>query len=249
MSFFLKIPHLLFFVLFLTLIPFYQNHASEDTTETIQHLENLLNRSGKDYQVKIRITSHTQNGEHLVVILQSTRDAEPTGDRLLFRLAGENIPAYNSCLQCSAGGETSACENNSGEFITEPGTHLPGSILPWEEILVGACADWRVGPIDNSILSEQYPQATYSVEPVTDNFDASWRSTLIVVDKITGNPDLFLRIDKNNHQLRKIKVVEIGRIGSWTGIRSAIITTQHGRILMEIIGFSMGTDSPKPWEE
>ncbi len=214
--------------------------SDEGGDTTIKRLTTLLNRSGKDYRVKIRITSRSNNGDRNIVYLNATRDADPEGDTLQFKIKGDDTSLQTLCLQCLSTGGVSNCGSGSDALIPEPEMLFPGSILPWEEILVGACGTWVVEKSPLVATTKQLPRQDYQVRLANAAFENSWVSTLVTLDTDSGDPVYFDRIDHHGMILRRIKVLEIGRTGSWRGIRRAIIEIPDGRVLMEVVGFRKG---------
>jgi len=222
-------------------------HAgTQKTDDTIKRLTKLINRSGKDYRVEIRITSQSKEGDRSVVYLTVTRDADRRGDWLQFLLEGDTTEALQFCLKCLPDGGVAGCNQDSLLPMQTPGSTLPGSMLPWEEILVGSCGTWLVeaDPIGSKSGAENTPG--YTVNITNAAFDPGWATTRITMDSKSKDPLYFDRINSEGQLIRRIKVLEIGRVGSWRGIRQAIIETDQGRILMEIIGFHKGTGHFKP---
>ncbi len=223
--------------------------GTREDGKTIKRLNKLLNRSGKDYRVRIRITSKGNEGDHSAVYLSVTRDADPRGDWLLFHLAGDNTVTQEFCLKCQPDGGVTSCDKGSLVPMHMLGSNLSGSILPWEEVLVGSCGSWLVktDPIASSSDDERKPN--YVVQITNAAFDPGWVTTKIIMDSSSKDPLYFDRIDSQGKSIRRIKVIEIGGVGSWRGIQRAIIEMDEGRVLMEIVDFQKGAGLFKPSRE
>lgn len=212
--------------------------------KTIKRLTTLLNRPKKDYRVKVRITSRSNNGDHDVVYLWASRDADPQGDVEHFKITGDEIETQELCLKCLPNGGIANCATESKSIIPDSKTVFPGSILPWEEALVGICGDWV---IEKNPLFSPTNQATaeYQVSLSNAGLKTSWVNTLITMDEKSKNPLYFERINPLGDVFRKIKVLEIGSTGSWRGIRRAIIELPEGKVLMEVVRFRKGLKSQR----
>jgi len=213
---------------------------SGDSEKTIKRLTTLLNRSGKDYRVNIRITSRGKNDEHSVVYLMATRDADPAGDILQLRISGDNTPSQSICLKCLPKGGVSSCDDQPDVSFPELHAVFPGSILPWEEVLVGACGDWVVENYLTESTTGHQPHQDYQVRLENAAFTHGWSNTLVTMDTDSKDPLYFDRVDDQGTVLRRIRVLEIGATGSWRGIRRAIIELPEGRVLMEVVSFRKG---------
>ncbi len=223
--------------------------GTREGDKIIKRLNKLLNRSGKDYRVKIRITSQGKEGNHSAVYLSATRDADPQGDWLLFHLAGDNTATQEFCLKCQPDGGVTSCDQGSLVPMNMLGSTLAGSILPWEEILVGSCGSWLVKTDPNGSNSDDERNASYVVQITNAAFDPGWVTTKIIMDSSSKDPLYFDRIDSQGKLMRRIKVLEIGGAGSWRGIQRAIIEVDEGRVLMEIVDFQKGAGQFKPSRE
>ena len=223
--------------------------GTRDGDKTIRRLNKLINRSGKDYRVKIRITSQDKEGNHSAVYLSATRDADPQGDWLLFHLEGDTSVTQEFCLKCQPDGGVTSCDQGSLVPMKMLGSTLAGSILPWEEILVGSCGSWLVemDPVDPD--SDDGRKPSYVVQITNAAFDPGWVTTKIIMDSSSKDPLYFDRIDSQGILMRRIKVLEIGGTGSWRGIQRAIIEMNGGRVLMEIVDFQKGSGQFKPSRE
>jgi len=227
-----------------------QLHAgTEKDDDTVKRLNKLINRSGKDYRVKIRITSQGKEGNHSVVYLTATRDADPQGDWLQFHLEGDNTVSQEFCLKCQPEGGVTSCDQDPLLPMQMLGSSLSGSILPWEEILVGSCGTWMVTKDPIASKSGDEPKPVYVVQITNAAFDPGWVTTKVFMDSSSKDPLYFDRINSEGQLMRRIRVLEIGRVGSWRGIRQAIIETDEGRVLMEIVSFKKGTGKFKPSRE
>jgi len=242
----------LFFVLLwsFTMIFLPQLHASSQKNEdTIKRLTKLINRSGRDYRVDIRITSQGNDGGHSVAHLTATRDADPRGDWLQFHLEGDTTKTLEFCLHCLPEGGVTNCNPDSPPPMQMLGSTLPGSSLPWEEILVGSCGTWVVEAVPTASESGHQDTFGYTVTISNAAFNPGWITTKITMDSKSKDPLFFDRIDSEGRLVRRIRVLEIGRVGGWRGIRQAIIESDDGRVLMEITGFKKGTGQFKPSRE
>lgn len=213
---------------------------SGDSDTTIKRLSMLLNQSGKDYRVKIRITSRSKTDEHSVVYLKATRDADPQGDKLQFEISGKNTGSQQMCLKCSPEGTVSICDPHPGASIPALDAAFPGSILPWEEVLVGTCGNWVVEKNQALSTTGDQPLQDYQVRLVSAAFTHSWSNTLVTMDVDSKEPLYFDRVDSKGVVLRRIRVLEIGTTGSWRGIRRAVVEIPEGRVLMEVVSFRKG---------
>ena len=242
MAFKPRSPLLVFALFFVSLALVPQLHAERDTdATTVARLAALINPSGKDYQVKIRITSRNVEDERSVVYLVATRDSDPGGDKLLFEINGDNATPKRVCLVCLPAGNVESCSPDAAVSLPEPETRLPGSILPWEEFLAGACGSWVVEEVPADSISPHLPQGDYRVRLVNAAFAHSWANTLVTMDADSRDPVYFDRVDPEGVIMRRIRVLNIGAMGNWRGLRRAIVDLPgEGRVLMEVVDFRKG---------
>lgn len=214
--------------------------AAEPIPATATRLQRLLRRTGQDYEVDIRITSRgSDQGSPSGVRLIASRKASPTGDRLRFRLE-EGEGSHRYCLDCTRAGRARPCPGSPEERIPPGSEPLAGTLLPWEELLVGACGTWEVTALPNPPGSGSGLPPRYEVRLSPSPVGLSWARTLAEVDPASGKPIRFDRLDRSGRVVRSVKVLEVGAVADWEGIRRALVELPDGKVLMEIRGVRLG---------
>lgn len=237
----LRISSLPFFVLLLGCViaaqagtePPLQSHGA-----LAIRLQRLLQRSGQDYRVDIRITSRSVQGDPSVAHLTATRETNPRGDRLTFSLQSDDT-RRRYCLDCAQGNDVAPCDGAKSTASGTPDGMLPGTLLPWEELIVGACGTWQVSEQTTGGTRDPSSPISFDVRLPHPPDRLSWRKTVARVDPLSGLPTRFDRLDADGRLVRSVRVLEVGRIANWEGIRRAVIELPEGKVLMEVRGVSL----------
>jgi len=220
--------------------------TAADQSPFAQRLGEMLQVVGKDYTASVRITSRAPGGPRSVARLKTERRAADDGDRLVLWLEVDDA-RFDYCLQCAAGQATEACTDDSSSLpMPELDATLPGTLLPWEEVLAGACSSWQVTEQSEPSAESAEAGLAFDIALTHPPHGLSWATTRAWLDPETGEPLRFDRIDRSGGLLRRVHVLKMGTVSGWDGIRLARIEMPQASVLMEVRSFKPRRSVSRP---
>lgn len=211
-----------------------------------KRLKQYLSGPDDDYRLGVRITSRWNNGRRSVVRLSVQHRQLRNGTSFQYRVkfAG-NVRDY--CLACGNAKRQSTCKGKSISNIPSLNQRLPETLLPWSELVLGVCGDWKI----------RTPKTSNGADPSTKMFEIlpagadhnhqnAWTRTMAYLDRTSGRPLRFERLDTQGKKVSTVRILETARFGGKLGVRRASMEFPEGKVLLEVRSAQLGSAALTP---
>ncbi len=198
-------------------------------------LEQFLSGPDEPYRAELRITSRPRQGDGSVSRLVVQRS--DTGDvrQIEYRLTTNGVTRH-WCLRCAAAAGLRDCPMAPQARSIDLARDLPDTLLPWEELVLGACGGWTITPLPSAPTAAA---PSYQVDFRSLGPEQGSRSALIAVDA-SGVPSSIEHRNADGERLRTIRLLETGTHAGFTGARRALIDRPDGQVLLELRNIQIG---------
>jgi len=214
--------------IFLLILPL--DGAADTAT---RKLNQILATPANDFNMLLRITSRSNNRRPQ--ISQLVIQGKSTAYSREYEIKSFNTnTTYKYCLACNNNYAVSACKNKALKTPESIDGNVPGTYLPWGEIIDGLCMKWSIKPL---ALNSDPVQNILVIRPAIRNRNLQWRYTHAYIDKATNYPVKLVRYQQNGQVLRNLDILEIRNMLSLIGIRRTYVTFANTRILIELRSF------------
>ena len=208
-------------------------------------LEQLLRSADQDFEVQIRITSRVSGSVPAVAHLTAVHEKVRTSQRVQF-LVDANGVREEFCLACSNDLGVTACEDAPSSRVPDARQTLPGTSLPWEELIAGACSPWKIAARSDQGQASGEAPMLFDLRLAAPPANLTWSITVAQVDPVSGRPVQFDRLDDAGNLVRSVRILDVGTFAGREGIRRALVEQQGSSVLLEVRGIRYGAAIMNP---
>lgn len=218
-------------VLFLTICVI-GNVNAETNIKPLQH---FLTSPADDFEIQYRITSKSAGTTPFVANI-NLRGADENGHREYLIEINQSDTKQQYCFACEANYVMQMCKSNDLLMPDVKQGAVPGTLLPWGELINGLCMDWTVK--QSAMTDVNKDNGIAEIRPKKRLPRIHWDYTRAYLDD-NGLPAKLERILASGKILRQIRILEIRKLFSMTGVRKVLVEYGSTRVLLEALSMQL----------